>query len=60
MVGGDSGRGQQSFRIGGNDGRVGVGAAFGPVYQSARVGLLLKIIYQRVSASDVMDIVQFD
>lgn len=53
MLGGGGGRGQQSFRFGEMIGGW-VDANLGPMYQSASVGLLLKIIYQHVSASDVM------
>lgn len=61
VVGGDDGRGQQSFRIGEMiGGWVVVEASLGPMYQCASVGLLLKIINQHVSACDVMDMGQFD
>lgn len=35
-------------------------ACLGPRYQCAGIGLLLKIIYQHVSAFDVMDMAVFD
>lgn len=35
-------------------------ANVGQMYQSASVALLLKIIYQRVSGFDVMDIARLD
>lgn len=60
MAGGDGRRGQQRFRIGGNDRWVGAEANVGPMCLAASVALLLKIIYQHVSGSDMMDTVQFD
>lgn len=51
--------GSRALELGG-DWWVGAKANVGQTYQSASVALLLKIIYQHVSSSDVMDIVPFD
>lgn len=57
----DRGNGVAEFEemvVGWRDRGEGGGAHLGRIYQSAVVSLLLKIIYQHVSACDVM--VQFD
>lgn len=52
--------GSRALELGEMIGGLGRKPTLKPMYQSASVALLLKIIYQHVSGSDVMDIVQFD
>lgn len=52
--------GSRALELGEMIGGLGRKPTLRPMYQSASVALLLKIIYQHVSGSDVMDIVQFD
>lgn len=54
--GGDERRDGGALESGGNDWRAGGGGSGGP----ASVSLLLKVIYQRVSGGDVMDLARFD